>query len=174
MNVRQQMVLGPFAVARLGGSSGTAVTDWLRTNGYVVPSGLATNLTPYLTEKWEIVAVKLAPRQDGGSLSGATPPLRLTFASERIVYPTRLSKGASTAQPVTVYVAAAHRVDATRLLDAAVRPELLYAGRVQDDALTAPADYLTAYTVNYNDPSRITDDFTFEQAATDDEFQRIE
>ncbi len=73
-----------------------------------------------------------------------------------------------------MYVAAAHRVDATRLPDAAVRPELLYAGRVQDDALTAPADYLTAYTVNYNDPSRITDDFTFEQAATDDEFQRIE
>ena len=173
VNVRQQMVLGPFQVARIGGSSGSAVTDWLRTNGYVVPATLAANLTPYLTEKWEIVAVKLAPRQDGESLSGATPPLRLTFASDRIVYPMRLSKGATTTQTVTVYVAAAHRVDATKLPDADVKPELLYAGRVEDDSLMRPADYLTAYTVTYRDPSRITDDFTFAPAATDDEFQRI-
>lgn len=173
VDVRQQMVLGPFQVARLGGSSGTAVTDWLRTNGYVVPPTLAANLTPYLTEKWEIVAVKLAPKQDGESLSGATPPLRLTFASDRIVYPMRLSKGATTDQTVTVYVAAAHRVDATKLPDADVKPELLFAGRVEDEALTKPADYLTAYTVSYDEPSRITDDFTFAPAANDDEFQRV-
>jgi hypothetical protein len=174
VSVRQQMVLGPFQVARLGGSSGSAVTDWLRTNGYVVPATLAANLTPYLTEKWEIVAVKLAPQRDGESLSGATPPLRLTFASDRIVYPMRLSKGASTAQTVTVYVAAAHRVDATKLPDADVKPDLLFAGRVEDDALAKPADYLTAYTVTYRDPGRITDDFTFAPAATDDGFQRVE
>jgi hypothetical protein len=173
VNVRQQMVLGPFAVTRLGGSSGTAVTDWLRTNGYVVPATLAANLTPYLTEKWEIVAVKLAPKRDGESLTGATPPLRLTFASQRIVYPMRLSKGATTSQTVTVYVAAEHRVDATKVPDAAVTPELLFAGRVEDDALAKPADYLTAYTATYSEPGRITDDFTFAPAAKDDGYQRV-
>ncbi|HEY3556595.1 MAG TPA: DUF2330 domain-containing protein [Kribbella sp.] len=173
VNVRQQMVLGPFAVTRLGGSSGTAVTDWLRTNGYVVPPTLAANLTPYLTEKWEIVAVKLAPKRDGEGLSGATPPLRLTFASQRIVYPMRLSKGATTAQTVTVYVAAEHRVDATTVPYDGVKPELLFAGRVEDEALPKPADYLTAYTATYRDPGRITDDFTFEPAANDDAYQRI-
>ncbi|MEV5967728.1 DUF2330 domain-containing protein [Kribbella sp. NPDC051952] len=173
VNVRQQMVLGPFQVARIDGSSGTAVTDWLRTNGYVVPATLAANLTPYLTEKWEIVAVKLAPKRDGESMSGATPPLRLTFASDRIVYPMRLSKGATTDQTVTVYVAAAHRVDATKLPDPDVKPELLFAGRVESETLTKPADFLTAYTVTYSDPSRITDDFTFAPAANDDEFQRV-
>jgi hypothetical protein len=118
--------------------------------------------------------VKLAPKQPGESMSGATPPLRLTFASDRIVYPMRLSKGATTEQTVTVYVAAEHRVDATKLPDPDVTPELLYAGRADDEALTAPADFLTAYSVTYRDPSRITDDFTFEQSATDDEYQRIE
>ncbi|TCC48623.1 DUF2330 domain-containing protein [Kribbella capetownensis] len=174
VDVREQMVLGPFQVVRLGGSTGSAVTDWLRTTGYVVPAGLAANLTPYLSEGWEIVAVKLAPKTGGERISGETPPLRLTFASDRIVYPMRLSKGASTAQTVTVYVASAHRVDATKLPDADVRPELLYAGRVQDDAMEAPADFLTAYAVTYRDPSKITSDFTFDRAATDDEFQRIE
>jgi hypothetical protein len=173
VNVQQQMVLGPFAVTRLTGTSGTAVTDWLHKNGYVVPATLAANLTPYLTEKWEIVAVKLAPKQDGEELTGATPPLRLTFASDRIVYPMRLSKGATTAQTVTVYVAAEHRVDATKVPYDGVRPELLFAGRVADEALPRPADFLTAYTATYPDPSRITDDFTFEPAANDDEYQRI-
>ncbi len=183
VNVREEMRLGPFSVARLEGTSGTAVTDWLRANGYVVPSSLAENLTPYLTEKWEIVAVKLAPKEAGESMSGATPPLRLTFASDRIVYPMRLSKGATTAQTVTVYVAGAHRVDATKLPDADVKPELLYAGRVgeadavaiaADPTMTAPRYFLTAYSVTYRDPSRITDDFTFERAATDEEYQRVE
>jgi hypothetical protein len=173
VNVKQQMVLGPFAVTRLDGSSGTAVTNWLRTNGYVVPETLAANLTPYLTEKWEIVAVKLAPRSDGESLSGATPPLRLTFASDRIVYPMRLSKGATTTQTVTVYVGAEHRVDATKVPDAAVQPELLFAGRIDSDVLATPANFLTAYTATYREPGRITDDFTFERAANDDEYQRV-
>jgi hypothetical protein len=177
VNVHQQMRLGPFEVARLGGSSAAAVTGWLRTNGYVVPDSLAGNLTPYLTEKWEIVAVKLAPRDDGTPMTGSTPPLRLTFASPRIVYPMRLSKGATTPQTVTVYVAAPYRVDASKLPDPAVKPELLYAGRLEGETqtqLSAPASsFLTAYSVTYREPGKITDDFGFTKAATDDEFQRV-
>ncbi|MEU0090899.1 DUF2330 domain-containing protein [Kribbella sp. NPDC006257] len=173
VDVRQQMTLGPFQVVRLGGTSASAVTDWLRTNGYVVPATLGTNLTPYLIEKWEIVAVKLAPKSATGQLSGATPPLQLSFASSRIVYPMRLSKGATSEQTVTVYVASEHRVDASQLPDPAVQPELLYAGRVTDrPELTGSSNFLTAYSVTYTDPSRITNDFGFTRAPTDDAFQR--
>jgi len=62
---------------------------------------------------------------------------------------------------------------ATKLPDAAVKPELLFAGRVEDDALATPANFLTAYTATYRDPGRITDDFTFAPAATDAEYQRV-
>jgi hypothetical protein len=174
--VHQQMRLGPFQIARLTGSSGTAVTDWLRANGYTAPASLATNLTPYLTEKWEIVAVKLAPKDGRTPMTGSTPPLRLTFASPRIVYPMRLSKGATTAQTVTVYVAAPYRVDASTLPDPDVKPELLYAGHlVGEDApqLVAPTTFLTAYSVTYREPGRITADFGFTRAANDDEFERV-
>lgn len=176
VSVREQMVLGPFEVARLTGTTGASVTDWLGENGYVVPAGLADNLTPYLSEKWEIVAVKLAPKDANDRMSGQTPPLRLTFASPRIVYPMRLSKGASTTQTVTVYVAAPYRVDASTVPDADVKPELLYAGRVSGESypqLAAPTSFLTAYSATYANPSRITDDFAFTQAATDEEFQRV-
>jgi hypothetical protein len=177
VDVRRQMVLGPFQVARLGGTSATAVTNWLATNGYVVPAGLAANLAPYISEKWEIVAVKLAPKDPKGNLYGATPPLRLSFASQRIVYPMRLSKGATLNQMVTVYVAAPYRVDATQLPDPAVTPELLYAGRVQGASypqFAAPTSYLTAYSVSYAEPGRISNDFEFARAATDQEFQRVQ
>lgn len=176
VNVRAQMVLGPFQVARLGSTSATAVTDWLRVNGYAVPEGLADNLTPYITEKWEIVAVKLAPKSADEQMSGATPPLRLSFPATKIVYPMRLSKGAKTAQTVTVYVAAPYRVDATQVPDPAVKPELLYAGRLEGESyreLTAPASYLTAFTATYSTPSSISADFAFEKAANDEEFQRV-
>jgi hypothetical protein len=176
VNVREQMRLGPFEIARLGGSSATAVTGWLRTNGYAVPDSLAGNLTPYLTEKWEIVAVKLAPKDDGTAMTGSTPPLRLSFASPKIVYPMRLSKGATTTQTVTVYVVAPYRVDTSKLPDPAVKPELLYAGRVENESqpqLAGPKSFLTAYSVRYDEPGRITDDFEFTQAANDDEFQRV-
>lgn len=174
VNVREQMTLGPFEIARLGGNSGTAVTDWLRTNGYVVPDSLGANLKPYVSEGWEIVAVKLAPKSADESLDGSTPPLRLSFASDKIVYPMRLSKGATTPQAVTVYVAAPHRVDTTVLPIAGIQPTLLYAGRAQDPAMAAPADFLTAFEVIYRNPGQITSDFTFANAATDEPYQRIE
>ena len=174
VNVREQMTLGPFEIARLDGSSGTAVTDWLRTNGYVVPDSLGANLKPYVSEGWEIVAVKLAPKSAGEKLGGSTPPLRLSFASDKIVYPMRLSKGAKTPQAVTVYVAAPHRVDTTVLPVAGLQPTLLYAGRAQDPALAAPADFLTAFEVIYRNPAQITSDFAFAKAATDEPYQRIE
>jgi hypothetical protein len=177
VNIRRQMVLGPFQVAQLGATSATAVTNWLATNGYVVPAGLAANLAPYISEKWEIVAVKLAPKDPTGQLYGATPPLRLSFASQRIVYPMRLSKGATLNQTVTVYVAAPYRVDATQLPDPAVTPELLYAGRLQSESypeFAAPSSYLTAYSVLYAEPGRISNDFEFARAASDEEFQRVQ
>ena len=102
--------------------------------------------------------------------------MRLTFPSTRIVYPMRLSKGATTKQTVTVYVAAPYRVDTTKLPDPAVKPELLYAGRTEAESspqLAAPTSFLTAYTVSYPEPGRITDDFVFAEAATDAEYQRV-
>ncbi|MFI5733382.1 DUF2330 domain-containing protein [Kribbella sp. NPDC051587] len=173
VNVREQMTLGPFEIARLTGGP-TGVTKWLAANGYVVPDSLATNLTPYLTEGWEIVAAKLAPKTTDESLAGSTPPLRLRFASDKIVYPMRLSKGATTPQAVTVYVAAPHRVDPTALPIANLQPTLLYAGRAGDPAMSAPADFLTAFEVIYRQPSQITSDFVFAKSATDDAYQRVE
>jgi Uncharacterized protein conserved in bacteria (DUF2330) len=121
--------------------------------------------------------VKPAPKDPKGQLYGATPPLRLSFASQRIVYPMRLSKGATLNQTDMVYVAAPYRVEATQLPDPAVTPELLYAGRVHGESypqVAAPTSYLTAFAVSYAEPGRISNDFQFARAASDQEFQRVQ
>ncbi|MFD8815515.1 DUF2330 domain-containing protein, partial [Streptomyces sp. NPDC059627] len=88
--------LGPFDVAQLTATDSGALDGWLRSNGFPLPPRLNTALQPYVTDHWEYVAVRLAPDTTDTALHGALDPLRLAFASERPVYPIRLSRGAPT------------------------------------------------------------------------------
>lgn len=103
--------LGPFDVARLAATDPEALQTWLKQNGFELPDRLATALQPYVDRKWEYVAVRLAPRDKDALLLGELDPLRLSFASSRLVYPMRLSKLASTPQSLGLYVLAAHRME---------------------------------------------------------------
>jgi len=97
----------------------------------------------------------------------------MSFASSRIVYPMRLSKGATSEQTSPSTSLRRHRVDASSCPIRPSRPKLLYAGRVAEPAGTDRChDFLTAYSVTYAGPSRITNDFGFTAGATDEAFQR--
>lgn len=121
--------LGPFDVARLAATDPAALEGWLKENGFELPDRLATALRPYVEQKWEYVAVRLAPRESGRPLSGTLDPLRLRFASDRLVYPMRLSRLAATPQSLGLYVLAAHRMEPRGAIGGRP-PEVTYAGRV--------------------------------------------
>lgn len=121
--------LGPFDVARLTATDPAALEGWLKENGFELPDRLATALRPYVEQKWEYVAVRLAPQESGSPLSGTLDPLRLRFASDRLVYPMRLSRLAATPQSLGLYVLAAHRMEPRGAIGGR-RPEVTYAGRV--------------------------------------------
>ncbi|MEW2178217.1 DUF2330 domain-containing protein [Streptomyces sp. NPDC005406] len=121
--------LGPFDVARLTATDPAALEGWLKENGFELPDRLATALRPYVAQKWEYVAVRLAPEESGGTLSGTLDPLRLRFASDRLVYPMRLSRLAATPQSLGLYVLAAHRMEPRGAIGGR-QPEVTYAGRV--------------------------------------------
>ena len=101
VNVLGRQRLGPFDVTRLAADDPTALANWLRDNGFPHPDGLDDNLAPYVADGWEIVAIQLVPAETGGSLSGALQPLRLSFASDTVVYPMRLSRSATMSQSST-------------------------------------------------------------------------
>lgn len=169
--------LGPFDVARLTATDPAALESWLTDNGFELPDRLSTALRPYVEQKWEYVAVRLAPQEKGGPLLGRLDPLRLRFASDELVYPMRLSRLATTPQSLGLYVLAAHRMEPRGTIGGQP-PEVTYAGRVdtgQDkgaysalDALTGGKPvFVTAIDQSFPRPELIDGDHELRATAAD-------
>ncbi|MEU6877264.1 DUF2330 domain-containing protein [Streptomyces sp. NPDC046712] len=155
--------LGPFDVARLTATDPKALSGWLEKNGFQLSDRLATELRPYVEQKWEYVAVRLAPDADGTALRGELDPLRISFASDRLIYPMRLSRLAKTHQSLGLYVLADHRMEPRDDIGGR-EPEVTFAGGIEETkgavaALTGGRPvYLTALDQEFPEPSRIDGD----------------
>ncbi|MGW2559772.1 DUF2330 domain-containing protein [Streptomyces sp. NPDC001514] len=170
--------LGDFDVARLTATDPDALRGWLDENGFELPDRLAPELRPYVDQKWEYVAVRLAPDQENAVLGGTLDPLRIRFASERLVYPMRLSRLARTPQSLGLYVIAPHRMEPQSGIGGE-EPEVTFAGELQRPGgavgqLTggAPA-FLTAFEQEFPVPSRIDGDHELRAAAGDTPYRRV-
>lgn len=170
--------LGDFDVARLTATDPEALGDWLRANGFVLPDRLSAELKPYVDQRWEYVAVRLAPREPYGTLSGTLDPLLIRFESDRLVYPMRLSRLAGTAQSLGLYVLAEHRMEPVSAIGGNA-PEVTFAGQitptgaVAEFAGAAPV-FLTAIDQSFPVPSRIDGDHELRAAAGDSPYRRVE
>lgn len=174
--------LGPFDVARLAANDPEALRKWLEDNGFDLPDRLATALKPYVDQRWEYVAIRLAPREGHNPLGGTLDPLRLRFASDRLVYPMRLSKLASTPQQLGLYVLAAHRMEPRGPIGGDA-PEVTYAGRIDPRSTTGDTDaldgltggkpvFLTAIEQSFPHPERIDGDHELRAADADTPYRR--
>ncbi|MET9442856.1 DUF2330 domain-containing protein [Streptomyces sp. NPDC006610] len=170
--------LGPFDVARLTATDPAALENWLEDNGFALPERLEAALTPYVEQRWEYVAVRLAPDADGGKpLTGTLDPLHLSFDSDTLVYPMRLSRLATTPQSLDLYVLADHRMEPRDAIGGAA-PRVEFAGRVPrgSGALAEFAEgtpFLTAISQSFPEPGRISGDHELRRAATDAEYQQV-
>ncbi|WP_264924674.1 DUF2330 domain-containing protein [Streptomyces sp. A012304] len=169
--------LGPFDVARLTATDPAALDDWLGDNGFTFPDRLRTALQPYVDQRWEYVAVRLAPESAGTPLRGDLEPLHLTFASDTLVYPMRLSRLASTPQSLGLYVLAGHRMEPVSRIGGE-RPRVTFAGRVDTTTgplgeLAAGTPFLTAVAQEFPEPSRISGDHELRRTAKDTAFRRV-
>ncbi len=169
--------LGPFDVARLASTDPEALQQWLEDNGFDLPDRLATALKPYVDQKWEYVAIRLAPQESGTPLTGTLDPLRLRFASDRLVYPMRLSKLASTPQQLGLYVLAPHRMEPRGSIGGDA-PEVTYAGRIDPRSAVGETRalreltgekpvFLTAIEQSFPHPERIDGDHQLRASAAD-------
>jgi hypothetical protein len=167
--------VGPFTVSTLSGTDPEAVNTWLADHGYPTKPALTATFAEYLADGWSIDAVKLT--SPGGQLAGSLDPLRMTFTASAPVYPIKLSRHARDVQGVTLYIAAAHRMEITREASPGSYVEPIFAGKVAAaDLGLKPLDgqdvYLTAFT-QVLQPSSITDDYLFGRAADDRTYQRV-
>ncbi|MFE0375665.1 DUF2330 domain-containing protein [Streptomyces inhibens] len=175
--------LGPFDVARLTATDPAALRNWLKANGFQLPAALAAELRPYVAQRWEYVAIRLAPAGADRRLTGTLDPLRLSFASDRLVYPMRLSRLAKTPQSLGLYVLAAHRMEPRGAIGGA-RPEVFFAGRIHPEGALRDLDgtngrkgtgstFLTAIDQSFPQPQHITGDHELLRAPEDTPFRRV-
>nr|WP_229873650.1 DUF2330 domain-containing protein [Streptomyces cirratus] len=169
--------LGDFDVARLTATDPDALKRWLETNGFKMPDRLSAELRPYVDQKWEYVAVRLAPRDRTKALGGDLDPLRIRFDSDRLVYPMRLSRMAKTPQSLGLYVLAAHRMEPLSPIGGAA-PKVAFAGTVTPQGpvaeLTGSAEpvFLTAIEQEFPEPARIDGDHELRATAKDTPYRR--
>lgn len=174
--------LGDFDVARLTATDPDALRDWLDTNGFDLPPDLATGLQPYVEREWEYVAVRLAPEEDGATLNGTLDPLRLTFESDRLIYPMRLSRLADQPQSLGLYVLADHRMEPRDAIGGDA-PEVRFAGRVSASESPAVGElvgtdagpaFLTAIDQYFPRPERIDADHELRATPSDTAYRQID
>jgi hypothetical protein len=180
VNVLDRQRIGPFDVTRLSAADSTALAKWLADNGFPSPDGLDENLSAYVAEHWELVAIKLASADAGQALTGDLQPLRLSFASDALVYPMRLSRSAKVPQTVELYVLADHRMDPTSVPVAGTMPTLEFAGQLDHatagselEPYLAKGTYLARWNDSIREPQAIDGDYAFTRAEADTPFQRV-
>lgn len=175
--------LGPLEATVLTADDPAALEAWLDEHGYVMSEEFAAVVQPYTQEGWAFVAVQLTA--DGQALDGDLPPLEVTFDSGELVYPMRMSQAAEDHQATRTYVLSDHKVERT---DATATEgsgaEVMFAGPIDAESrvnspalaeLVSTAPYLTTIDQDFPAPElMILSDFTFEQAADDQPFQRVD
>lgn len=172
-----QVQLGPLQATTLTGGDLAGVRNWLDSNGYAMRPEVSAQLQPYLRQGWSMVAMRLTGDKP---LSGQLDPVRLDFASSRMVYPMRMSAAAKGTQHVVTYTLGQHRMQRTDS-DAARQDVVVdfagsVAGYTTDATLTELArqnPYLTKITSTIDDPAAIAADFTFGPAPTDEPYRQV-
>ena len=111
VDVIEEKVVGPYATAILSATNATALADWLNANGYIFPEDGEEIVSEYIEKEWYFVATKInAIDEDTGYAlaEGAIEPIVLSFASDEIVYPLRITSLSATEPQVLLYVFADH------------------------------------------------------------------
>lgn len=110
VQVLERKRVGVYDVAVLAGRQGSALLDWLHTEGFGVPEALMPALDSYIAEGWTFVALRIAPDADRNELFSAEP-VWLSFDAERMVYPMRLTGVRDEPLALRLYVLADHRYE---------------------------------------------------------------
>jgi hypothetical protein len=123
VDVIEEQVVGPYATATLSATNATALADWLDANGYVFPEEGEEIISEYIEREWYFVATRINAMVDvdlfgyeeepeeeptAALAEGAIEPIVLSFASDEIVYPLRITSLSATSPEVLLYVLADH------------------------------------------------------------------
>ena len=105
VDVLEEKIVGPYDVAILSAGDPAALVDWLNSNGYSFPEASEEIIEEYIRKGWYFVASRINIGEEASGLAkGTIEPLILSFESDRIVYPLRITSVSSDVCEVLLYV----------------------------------------------------------------------
>jgi hypothetical protein len=103
VSIITQGQVGPYLTVQLHSSDDSALTKWLKSNGYNIPSADAPTIAHYVSEGMDFLAMKLVP----GVGVHAMQPVRVTTPGAFPVLPLRMvSVGTGATTGITLWVVA--------------------------------------------------------------------
>ncbi len=138
--VHREEVVGPYAIAIIGGSDPMEVRNWLRDNGFAVPPAVVPIIDHYTAMHSDYLAVRL---RSSVGVSRMTP-IRITMPGYQPVLPLRMiAAGVSDSVDLSLIVVSAGRIEAQNFPNGEIREsDLTY----DFDHATEPAqDFLAEF-----------------------------
>ncbi len=90
VTVIERKEVAGFDAAVLSASSATALTGWLKTNGYHFSPQVETWAAPYIRDGWMLTALRIVKHSESRSAAAVhSSALRITFRTERPLFPYR-------------------------------------------------------------------------------------
>jgi len=92
VRVLEQKKVAGFNATVLEADDAKALVAWMKDNGFAYSPEVEAWAKPYIDQKWKFTALKIAPKEEGAKEAGvATPALRMSFKTERPLFPYRES-----------------------------------------------------------------------------------
>ena len=161
--VLDRVQVGPVETATISATDPGSLNTWLATNGFSISEAATKSMASYVERGWSFTVLRLTSETPA---TGQLDPIRLTFDSVRLVYPSRIASAATTPQDLRLYVFDKQRVTAAKAHTPTVEIDgevsIAWAGEMTDARLAALGDYLTVFDIHYSDPKeQVTSDLAF-------------
>ena len=132
VTVYDRQIVGEYEVTTVSSDEPNALVSWLTGNGFSVDGQSAGVIDEYVEQDWVFAAVKL--QRDEDTTDPTTPhPLAFTFATDKPVYPLKLTGVGDEACAIDLYVFGAERAEVpgftVKRCDKAAYPTLAPTGR---------------------------------------------
>jgi hypothetical protein len=163
VEILDRVRVGPLETTTLDASDTAGLTTWLAANSFSISPEMTKSFASYIELGWTFTTIRLTSDE---VINGHVDPIRLTFDTNRLIYPTRLAKSETTPQSLRLYVLDKQRVGVAKAnsptVDIDGEVTIVWAGEVTDSRLTPLGEYLTVFDILYEDPEeQVTSDLGF-------------
>ncbi len=169
VEVLDRVQVGPLEATTIAAVDTAGLNTWLAANGYSFSETVTKSLASYVERGWSFTVLRL---MGDDPMTGQLDPIRLTFETTRLIYPTRISQVETAPQSMRLYVFDKQRVTVAKANSPTVEIDgdvsVAWAGEVSDARLTAMGAYLTVFDITYTEPKKqITSDLAFVYSVSD-------